>query len=583
MNLTTPWGETLDRAAVLPEHPRPQLVREPWATLNGEWECEFTPLDAPRPTAWPHRILVPFSPEAPLSGVGRSLQPDEALWYRLTLPEPPGEGRVVLHFGAVDRHSQVWVGETLVARNDDGFVPFSADITDALAGSRELVLRVTDPTDAAPGARGKQSSTPGGIWYTPQSGIWQTVWWEAVPERHVRGLRLDPGRGAFRVTVDAAAGEPATVRITAEGRVAGEATVAVGVATDIPLSEVRLWSPEAPFLYDVEVSLGDDRVASYGGLRDVGLVTAPDGTRRLALNGIPLLHAGLLDQGYWPDGLLTAPSDDALVFDIQLARDLGFTILRKHIKVEPARWYYHCDRLGMLVWQDMVNGGGRYSPAAITLPAIAPVVRLDDRGGRRGLGREDAADRARFEESLERTIEHLRNHPSIVLWVPFNEGWGQFDALRIADRVRELDPTRLVDHASGWHDQGGGDLLSLHVYFRRFRMPSRRRARGRAVALTEFGGYSLPIEGHRWSTREFGYKRFREPGAFRAALAELWRRQLAPAVDRGLAAFVYTQLSDVEDEVNGLVSYDRRVVKVDHAEMRALNASLIGVDAGLGG
>lgn len=580
MTLSTPWGEGLDRATVLPEHPRPQLVREPWAVLNGEWEAAITPLDAARPVAWPLRILVPFSPEAPLSGVGHRLTPDEALWYRVTLPEPPGAGRVLLHFGAVDRHTQVWIGETLVARNDDGFLPFSADVTEALSVSRELVLRVTDPTDAEPGARGKQSSRPGGIWYTPQSGIWQTVWWEAVPPRHVRGLRLDPVPAGFAVTVDAEPGEPATVRVVAAGRVVGEAAVPVGVAVELPLDDVRLWSPADPFLYDVEVVLGEDRVRSYAGLRFVGVETGADGVRRLTLNGDPVLHAGLLDQGYWPDGLLTAPSDAALVADIELARDLGFTMLRKHIKVEPARWYYHCDRLGMLVWQDMVNGGGPYSPWAITVPAFVQALRLDDRGGRRSLGRADADDRARFEEALERTVAHLRNHPSVVLWVPFNEGWGQFDAARIAARVRDLDPTRLIDHASGWHDQGAGDLLSLHIYFRRFRMPSRRRARGRAIALTEFGGYSLPIDGHRFSRREFGYRRFADPASFRGALTRLWRGQLAPAVERGLAAFVYTQLSDVEDEVNGLVSYDRKVLKVDAAELRALNADLVTRFAG---
>jgi len=583
VTLSTPWGEALaaDPDAIpLPEHPRPLLVRDDWAVLNGWWDAAFTALDAPRPAEWGTRIRVPFSPEAPLSGVNRRLGPDEALWYRLALPEPPGAGRVLLHFGAVDRHAEVWIGEHLVARNDDGFLPFSADVTDALAATErpELVVRVTDPTDTEPGARGKQSSTPGGIWYSPQSGIWQTVWWEVVPERHVRAVRLDPVLDpgpAFDVTVDAGSGSaddtPAHVTISAAGRVVAEADVAPGATTRLELAEARLWSPADPFLHDVEVRLGDDVVRSYAGLRVVGRETGPDGASRLTLNGEPILHAGLLDQGYWPDGLLTPPDDDALAADIRLALDLGFTMLRKHIKVEPARWYHHADRLGMLVWQDMVNGGGRYAPAAISAPAVLRVVRLDDRGGRRAFGRDDSADRERFERSLERTIEHLRGHPSIVLWVPFNEGWGQFDAVRIAARVRDLDPTRLVDHASGWHDQGAGDLQSLHVYFRRFRMPARRGARGRAVALTEFGGYSLPIAGHRYSEREFGYKRFRDADDFRAALAGLWRDELAPAVDRGLAAFVYTQLSDVEDEANGLISYDRKVTKVDAVEMRTLN------------
>lgn len=581
MTLTTPWGETLDPAAVLPEHPRPQLVRDGWRVLNGYWDAAVSPIDAPRPASWERRILVPFSPEAPLSGFGHRLTPDEALWYRLELPEAPGPGRLLLHFGAIDRHADVWIDDLHVARHDDGFLPFSVEITAAVAGPgpHELVVRVTDPTDIEPGARGKQSSTPGGIWYTPQSGIWQTVWLEAVPERFVDELRIDPvydpaqpGAGAFRVTVSAHPGEPARVRVSADGRVVGEAFAVPGESVDIHLSTVRTWSPDDPFRYDVEVVLGDDRVTARAGLRSLGFVTGADGLPRLALNGEPVLHAGLLDQGYWPDGLLTPPSDAALVADIELARDLGFTMLRKHIKIESARWYDHCDRLGMLVWQDMVNGGGAYPALGVTVPALAP-LRLRDRP-RRLLGRADAADRAAFEVALERTVRLLRNHPSVVLWTPFNEGWGQFDAVRIADDLRRLDPTRPIDHASGWHDQGGGDVLSLHVYFRRFRMPARRRAAGRAVVLSEFGGYSLPVEGHRFSTREFGYRRFRDTAGFRAALARLWRSELAPAVDAGLAAFVYTQLSDVEDEVNGLISYDRKVLKVDRDEMRALNADL---------
>ncbi|MDF1478655.1 glycoside hydrolase family 2 TIM barrel-domain containing protein [Leifsonia sp. H3M29-4] len=578
MSLLTSWGRDLDAESVLGEHPRPQLVREGWRVLNGWWDCAFTAAEAGRPADWTQRILVPFSPEAPLSGVGRRLTAGEALWYRRTIEAAPPGRRVLLHFGAVDRHTTVWIDDVEIGRHDDGYLPFDFEVTAALAapGPHELVVRVTDPTDAEPGARGKQSSTPGGIWYTPQSGIWQTVWTETVPQRHVERLHLDPllEQSAVRVTVHAEAGAPARVRVLAAGRVVAEAQVPVGEATELTLAEVRAWSPADPFLYDVEVELGDDRVRSYFGLRSLGTVTGRDGMRRLTLNGAPILHAGLLDQGYWPDGLLTPPSDAAMIHDIQTARDLGFTMLRKHIKIEPARWYHHCDRLGMLVWQDMVNGGGKYRPSLITVPAFLPWWRLDDRKHRRWFARDDAADRAAFREATRRTVDLLRDAPSVVLWVPQNEGWGQFDSLDIAREVRELDPSRPIDHVSGWHDQGGGDLASLHVYFRRFRMPSRRRVRGRAVALTEFGGYSLPIPGHRFSEREFGYKRFRDAAAFRAAIEKLWRRELEPAVRAGLAAFVYTQLSDVEDEVNGVISYDREVLKLDPQRMRELNAEL---------
>jgi beta-galactosidase/beta-glucuronidase len=569
VTLLTRWGRALDPAAVLPEYPRPQLVRESWLSLNGWWDYAITPIDAARPEQWQGQILVPFSPEAPLSGVGRILQPTEALWYRLVLPALPAGERVLLHIGASDRHTTVWVDDVQLGEHHDGFLPFTLELSHATAG-QQLVIRVTDPTDTEPGARGKQRLRHGGIWYTPQSGIWQTVWLEGVPREFIEHLHIEPTTSSFRVRIDAPSGT-ARVRVLAAGTVVGEASVPVGELTEIPLSEVRLWSPADPFLYDLEVELGDDRVTSYAGLRTVGLETDASGAVHFTLNGERVLQAGLLDQGYWPDGLLTPPSDEAMVYDIDAALASGFTMLRKHIKVEPARWYYHCDRLGMLVWQDAVNGGGRYSPFTVTLPAVSPWPRLDDRRNRRLFARHDAADRAAFEQSLERMIRQLASSPSVIGWVPFNEGWGQFDSARIAERVRELDPTRPVDHASGWHDQRAGDVHSLHVYFRRFRVPSRRHRHDRALMLSEFGGFSLAIDGHRSTEREFGYKRFRDAASLTEAIAALWRTELAPAVEQGLAGFVYTQLTDVEDETNGLLTYDREVVKIDHETMRTLN------------
>lgn len=572
---TTRWGRELDPDSVLPEYPRPQLVRDSYLNLNGVWEYAIRPADGPRPDSFDGSILVPFSPEAPLSGVGRTLGPDEELWYRREIVLPPGfrGERVVLHFGAVDQRCEVLVDGVVVGGHRGGYLPFSVDITEALAGDRaELVVRVRDFTDTASESRGKQSSRPGGIWYTPQSGIWQTVWAESMPRIAVDEILAESrlADGAFEVTVIGGPGR-ARVRVLADGREVGRAETPTGEAVRVPLDLVRPWSPADPFLYDLEVDLGDDRVRGYAGLREITLAPDAGGTPRLWLNGEPLLHAGMLDQGYWPDGLYTAPADAALVHDIELARSMGFTMLRKHIKVEPARWYYHCDRLGMLVWQDMVNGGGRYRPWVITVPAVTPLRLRDHRY--RAFAREDRDGREQYVRELHETVRALRAFPSIVAWVPFNEGWGQFDAAEAARLTRELDPTRLIDHASGWHDQGAGDFQSLHIYFRPFRSPRRRDRR--ALALSEFGGYSLPVEGHRSTTREFGYRRYRTAEELLDAVEHLWVRELAPAVADRLVAFVYTQVSDVEDEVNGLTTDDREVVKVPIDRMRQLNEALV--------
>ncbi|MFD4960288.1 glycoside hydrolase family 2 protein [Microbacterium sp. NPDC058389] len=593
MTLLTPWADTLDPAAPLPEYPRPQLVRGDWANLNGRWDYAITPLQADGldslavddPAAPPAiddgRIVVPFSPETALSGVGRTLRADQTLWYRraFALPRALRDGeRVLLHFGAVDQSCRVAVDGVEVGAHTGGYLPFAFDITSALAadaGEHELVVAVRDVTDASWLSRGKQTSRPGGIWYTAQSGIWQTVWLEIVPRIAVDRLVLTPDLDAGAVVVavhsDHAAGtETARVELLEGGRVAASTDLLVGVATAVVLDgPVRVWSPDDPFLYDVRVTLGEDVVTSYVGMRSFGVGVDDQGFTRLLLNGQPHLPVGLLDQGYWPDGGYTAASDAALEYDIRLAKRLGFTMLRKHIKVEPLRWYHHCDRLGMLVWQDAVSGGTAYNPLVVSAPAIASPT-LDDRRHAR-FARADEAGRTAFEHELRDMIEHLRSVTSLSLWVPFNEGWGQFDAARIAGVVRELDPTRPVDHASGWHDQGAGDLHSLHVYFRPVKAP---RGDGRVLALTEYGGYSLAVPQHTWSTTTFGYKKFRSRDHLVAALERLHDREIAPAIARGLAATVYTQLADVEEEVNGLVTYDRRFVKVPEDAMRAINDRL---------
>jgi hypothetical protein len=572
----TRWGRSLDRDLPLPEYPRPQLVRDAWVNLNGVWEHAFT--DSPdRPASYDGSIVVPFSPEAELSGVGRQLQPDEWLWYRRTFTPPPTTGRVLLHFGAVDQSCTVWVNDAEVGSHTGGYLPFTFDVTDHLSGDDDVLeMRVRDLSETGVHARGKQRLDRGTIWYTAQSGIWQTVWLEPVPASYVERLVLTPhlDSGQLEVTV-VAAGQPAAHQAhVVIGSAGDEADVPAGVPVRIPLSDVRPWSPAHPHLYDVEVTLGEDRVTSYAAMRSFGTGQDQHGHTRLLLNGEPLTHVGVLDQGYWPDGLLTPPSDEAMVHDIETMKSLGFTMLRKHAKIEPLRWYAHCDRLGMLVWQDVVNGGGRYRALTTQRPARHPVW-IPDRLHRL-YERRDASGREEFRREVNETVDLLRNVVSLAVWTPFNEAWGQFDANAIARQVADLDPTRHVNHTSGWVDQGGGDLRSFHAYLRPFRLPSRRRLGrrdSRAVALTEYGGFSLRVEDHDWSAREFGYRHFEDSESLARAFAAL-HEPLADAVRHGLTALAYTQLSDVEDELNGLVTWDREVLKIDADVIRRVTATL---------
>ena len=568
--LTTPWGERLDENRILIEYPRPQMRRDSYLNLNGRWEYAITDSDEP-PRCWDGTILVPFSPESALSGVGRTLRPGQTLWYRreVTVPQGfiPRDGRLLLHFGAVDQEAAVYLNGVLLGRHMGGYNAFTLDATDALEPRNTLLVRVHDDTDASFHSRGKQKTRRGGIWYTPQSGIWQTVWMEAVPRRYIEGLHIVPlfDRSAVEVTVRCA--QPLQCEATVDGRTVPFTS---GEAARIPMPDFRAWSPEDPYLYDLSVTLGEDRVESYFGMRKVEVRADRGGVKRLFLNGEPYFHSGLLDQGYWPDGLYTAPSDEALIFDIQTAKSMGFNLLRKHIKVEPMRWYYHCDRLGMLVWQDMPSGGGKYRFSTITLPLITGIHRRDNRY--RAFARTSSRGRAEYMDELEETVLQLFNAPSVALWVPFNEGWGQFDSTFVMERLRLLDPTRPVDPASGWHDQGAGDLRSLHVYFKPFRF--RRDRRGRALALSEFGGYNLRVDGHCFNQKDYGYRRLPDAAALWRDFARLYEREVLPAVPRGLCAAVYTQLSDVEDELNGLMTYDRRVVKLDADDVRELNERL---------
>ena len=580
--MLTPWGEAFDREHPLPEYPRPQLRRNSYLNLNGIWEYAITKT-AEKPAAMQGEIVVPFSPETPLSGVGHILQPDEYLWYRRSVTLPEGffqGGRLLLHFGAVDQCCTVWVNGRKAGSHTGGYLPFALDVTELIEGDAfTLELRVTDPTDTGSLSRGKQRLKNTGIWYTPQSGIWQTVWMECVPENYLRSLRITPKLEENAVHIRLEADDPAMAAVTicrdggiiAEGQTDenGESTLT------IPAEELRLWSPEDPFLYDVSIVLpGGDRVESYFGMRAFGIGRDEKGLPRLLLNGKPYFQNGLLDQGYWSDGYYTAPSDEALIHDIAEMKRLGFNMLRKHIKVEPLRWYYHCDRLGMLVWQDMMNGGESYSPLSIYVFSNLGLRVKDDRY--RYFSRSDEAGRTHYYEELGQMIDLLYNTVSLAMWVPFNEGWGQFDALKAAEFIRKRDDTRPIDHASGWYDQGGGDIKSIHWYFRPYhhKQPPKEQ---RPICLTEYGGYNCAVPGHCWGEgAEFGYKKIADPAEFNRAFQKLMEEQIIPAKERGLAAAVYTQVSDVEGERNGLLTYDRKVCKANEAIFRAVNAKLTG-------
>lgn len=585
--LFTEWGKSIDKNCPLNDYPRPQMQRDNWQCLNGVWNYAIRE-DSSEPESWDGEILVPFSPESLLSGVERQLLPGQTLWYsrEVTLRKPKNEERLLLHFGAVDQHCRVWCNGQLLGEHSGGYWPFSFDITDTLESECALLtIAVTDDSDTGNEAWGKQKLERGGIWYTGQSGIWQTVWCEAVPRRLIKGLRITPlyREGAVEVKAQFVELNEQFVQIMLEGRVSAfsegilvaEAALENGVAR-LELPGFRSWSPDDPFLYDLEVCAGEDKIRSYFGMREFGVEEGSDGLPRLMLNGKPIFHNGLLDQGYWSDGMYTPPSDEAMIQEISRVKEMGFNMLRKHIKIEPLRWYYHCDRLGVLVWQDFVSGGGPYSRFVVQ---AAPFLGLSFGDGEKDFarhGRKSEAGRRAFMRDAERTVALLGNTVSLAVWVPFNEGWGQFNAAKVYEYFRSMDPSRQIDHASGYFDQGAGDLHSYHIYYRRFR-PKKDKNPGRVLALTEFGGYSLPTEGHMASGRLFGYKVLKTQNQLHNALEALYKRDVLPAIRKGMGALVYTQVSDVEDEINGLFTYDRRVTKVDASKIKKLNDEVFAV------
>lgn len=555
----------------LSEYPRPQMMRgeDSWQRLNGTWEYAFTD-SASAPEKYDGNILVPFSPECEASGVMRTLSPSQYLWYRRSVKlEREISGRLLLHFGAVDQMAEVYVNGEKVAEHVGGYTPFSCDITSYVNSNEfELIVKVRDLSDTSSHSRGKQKFKRGGIWYTPQSGIWQTVWLEHVPENYVKSLLITPkfDSSELEVTIECESGDfPCTVTIdsrTVECTANSKITV--------PMPDFIPWDNENPHLYPFTVEMCGDKIESYAAMRKIEISEDEKGIKRLFLNNKPVFHNGLLDQGYWPESLYTPPTEEAIIFDIETAKRMGYNMLRKHIKIEPLRWYYHCDRLGMLVWQDMINGGGEYKFMTISTPLVTKIHLKDNKY--RAFARTDAAGRLQYYKELEEMILHLRSCPCIVLWVPFNEGWGQFDAEKACQLITELDPTRPIDHASGWHDQKIGDIKSLHVYFTRYNFKPDRL--GRAVVLSEFGGYNLRLEGHSFNSKDFGYRKFASKEELTNAYRRLFEQEVIPAYKKGLCASVYTQLTDVEDEVNGIMTYDRAVIKIDENVTRDIAEKL---------
>ncbi len=570
--LTTPWGERiLAGGEPVWEHPRPQFARDGAVSLNGWWEFSAGS------RAFDRRIRVPFSPEAALSGIGEKVGPNTELWYRRALPalDLAGGKRALLHFEAADWACEAWVNKTLVGEHKGAYLPFCFDVTDALlsaAAPAVVEVRVVDPGDAGSQLRGKQSSTPGGIWYTAQSGIWRDVWLEVVPAVHLTSLHVEAGLDGC-VELVARANDPAA-RVSAcvldGGREVARAEGPAGEVLLAGIPEPRPWSPEDPHLYDVELTCGEDHVHSYFGIRSVEVRPDGAGVPRFFLNGRPCFLRGVLDQGYWPDGLMTPPAPEALELDIRAMKEAGFNLLRKHIKVEDGRFYALCDRLGMLVWQDVPSGGT--SPYSAWHTSRKPTLFRASWGAKRDVGERawrdlgagDVAYRSEWAATCEGMVELLRNHPCVAGWCLFNEGWGQFDAAAATQRVWETDPTRPVDATSGWYDQGAGDFWSIHNYFRPLG-PEKAAARsGRAYLLSEFGGVTLAVAGHVSRQTSYGYGSVGDESAFCAKVGALLARADA-LEEKGCSGFVYTQLSDVEEEVNGLLSYDRRVNKLGGA------------------
>ena len=571
--IKTKWAEQINPQNVLPEYPRPQLERTDWVNLNGEWEYAIKPKGEVEPNSFDGNILVPFAVESSLSGVQKEVGENNELWYKRSFAVPANwkNKDVVLNFGAVDWKADVFVNDILIGSHQGGFTPFSFNITPYLTGksNQKLVVRVWDPSDRGYQPRGKQTSNPEGIWYTPVTGIWQTVWLEPVATNHITSVKSIPNidNGTMNVTVGTS--QPCNtavveVKLLDKGQVVASAKGVQGKELRLAVQNPTLWDTSNPYLYDMKVSLTKDGkvvddVKSYTAFRKISSKRDANGIMRMQLNNKNLFQYGPLDQGWWPDGLYTAPTDEALLYDIVKTKDWGFNMIRKHVKVEPARWYYHCDKEGILVWQDMPSGdmGNQWAPHTYN----------------GGTDKErSSASIANYYQEWKEIMDLCVSHPSVVVWVPFNEAWGQFDTEKVAEWTKNYDPSRLVNPASGGNHRACGDILDLHNYPgpSMFLFDPQR-----VTVLGEYGGIGLPLENHLWwNKRNWGYVQFKNSDEVTAEYVK-YANELKEMVDRGFSAAVYTQTTDVDGEVNGLMTYDRKEIKINEAAVKKANQAVI--------
>jgi len=567
------WGESLDEKKPLTDYPRMHLQRQSYMCLNGVWEYQITARhEKPVKDGW-KKIVVPFAPGTTLSGTDENVGPDQELWYRRQFAYKPSIKHTILHFGAVDQECVVYVNGIEAGGHGGGYVPFSLDISPLIKYQNTIVVKCVDLSDQGAYMYGKQKMEHGGMWYTPSAGIWQTVWLEDIPEHAVTDIKITPDYDNHLVAVDLA-GDYSQALISV---VANDKVVHQGLTNDLhytfELPDFRPWSPDDPFLYDLYVKTEDDLVKSYFGMRKFSAGYDKDGVLRFCLNEKPLFLSGVLDQGYTVDGGLTYESDEAMIADIQKMKDMGFNMLRKHVKVEAERWYYHCDRLGMLVMQDIPNSGGPYSYPLMTVLPHAGLRKLSDTKDNKAFGRLSEDEKGVFEQELDEILDCLYHCTCIFAWTLFNEGWGQYESARLTEHIKNYDQSRLVDSASGWHDQGAGDFESRHVYFTPFHVSKKKR--DRILLLSEFGGYAYLEYGHSQAEKLYGYKTFTDKVALDEAVNKLFERFVLDNIRNGLSGCVYTQVSDIEDECNGILTADRKVVKLDERRMRKMNERCI--------
>lgn len=569
--IKTDWAEKIDPTNVLPEYPRPIMERENWKNLNGLWEYAIRPKGERQPEKMDGQILVPFAVESSLSGVGKRLGEKNELWYKreFSVPASWKNQQILLHFGAVDWCADVWVNGVKLGQHKGGFTPFSFDITPALAkGNNEVVVKVWDPTDAGFQPRGKQVNNPNGIWYTPVSGIWQTVWLEPVASCHINRVKTTPDIDRKKLTVevemaDANGNALVDVQLLDGQKVVAKGKAMNGQVVELAVPDMKLWSPESPFLYDMKVAMVQngkvvDQVKSYAAMRKYSIRRGKNGITRLQLNNKDIFHYGPLDQGWWPDGLYTAPTDEALVYDIQKTKDFGYNMIRKHVKVEPARWYTHCDKIGLIVWQDMPNGDRGPEWQSRNYFTGAEITHSTE-------------SEANYRREWKEIIDLLYSNPCVGVWVPFNECWGQFKTPEIVAWTKDYDPSRLVNPASGGNHYTCGDILDLHNY------PGPDLYLydpKRATVLGEYGGIGLALEGHLWKTdQNWGYVKYNDSEKVTAEYVK-YAEHLLDLISKGFSAGVYTQTTDVEGEVNGLLTYDRKVIKVNEQKIREINQKI---------